>query len=102
MPDFFVSLSIRLFFFTKFLKNVKKVLKLCTVVIAHNPDSTIHGALYGCSHACFFYDLDTDHLHLSKEEKPSVGLSPSVNLKPIDGLFTSSQTGSMKVKLVCW
>ena len=33
-------------------KNVKKALGLCTVVIAYDPDSTIHGALYGCSHAC--------------------------------------------------
>ena len=27
------------------------------VVIAHDPDSTIHKALYGCSHACFLYQL---------------------------------------------
>ena len=32
---------------------MKKALRLSTVVIAHDPDSTIHGALYGCSHPCF-------------------------------------------------
>ena len=31
---------------------MKKALRLSTVVIAHDPDSTIHGALYGCSHPC--------------------------------------------------
>jgi len=46
-------MSVRQTVFTKFLKNVQKALELCTVVIACNPDSTIHGALYGCIHAFY-------------------------------------------------
>ena len=37
-------------------KNVQKALGLCTVVIAYDPDSTIHRALYGCSHACLLLE----------------------------------------------
>ena len=54
IPDLFVvRLSVRLFI-TKFLKNFKKAIRPCRVVIAQDPDSTIHGALYGCSHPCFY------------------------------------------------